>query len=841
MKKWTDRVATGGQSGQEGRAQSAKTRTVKVVAAVCALSLLTVVAGASIGVVTPVAPAAADEITPAPGVTISPIPLPTPTGGVPSIPSIPSLPSGGLPSDLPTSLPSGLPTALPPIKTPDLTPKPPADEPFTETDLNIDVGKSLTIETDATGQIQSNAFNVSTNVSGDGAGTVTVPVGPNRARDVTSFSPLTVEDESIIYDIDNQMPTVENKIASMGQYGGKMPISLKTTITQNGQTVDPNTAKALTGAIEVQWEFKNHTTSTQSISYRGPGGETVTEQAAISVPFGVGLSATFGSGWADVAAPWANTGFAVGQVLAGAVQLKDSSVIAKVTGVADNAKLPELKVKATPKDSTSATSGLYSKGAEIGAEVDDFLSQKGVPLLVKVQGALGQASTGVAAFLDDKVNPILEMTAKLRVNPKQADAKINDTVNQVTQATDALFMLNGVSAGATGEVAQYVAAATSPASQKKIEGLIGEINGAEDLLDDVIKQVKAINDELPALIDGLTTPLKGTEQLVCPGGSGPCDGADVIEGRVIALLPSTCTSGDATRTYLNNNAVEVAAALEAGKAALKGDDKKNLADLQDLLNAQAAGVWDLAACTSGAEGVKKAAPVLISDLPEINEDIGLLLPLLNDVEDGLKVAVRSLTKFAAAMPEINYALDHDCSPKVISNISECGLVQAMQIASDTDKRTAQQVRRGLELIVKDLQVPLNQIFAVANDIGRGSLPLEKTLNDLPGVINELGNGPFGEFTAEVENLAGLASSLTTSASKTVAINNAVDQKFHSGEAFPYGSATGANATTSATYAFTVSAPGASASPIGAIAAFAGVLLLIMLSLAVWLSRRPNAV
>ena len=41
---------------------------------------------------------------------------------------------------------------------PDLTPKPAEDQPFTETNLSVGVGKTLTIAADASGSIQSNAF-----------------------------------------------------------------------------------------------------------------------------------------------------------------------------------------------------------------------------------------------------------------------------------------------------------------------------------------------------------------------------------------------------------------------------------------------------------------------------------------------------------------------------------------------------------------------------------------------------------------------------------------------------------------------------------------------------------
>ena len=90
-------------------------------------------------------------------------------------------------------------------------------------------------------------------------------------------------------------------------------------------------------------------------------------------------------------------------------------------------------------------------------------------------------------------------------------------------------------------------------------------------------------------------------------------------------------------------------------------------------------------------------------------------------------------------------------------------------------------------------------------------------------------------------LEGLAANLTSNASKTAAMNLAIDKKFNTGEGFPYGLATGAGATTSATYAITLGAPAKAPVSPWVMAGLAGVLVLLMLGVAVWLSRRPTAV
>ena len=130
--------------------------------------------------------------------------------------------------------------------------------------------------------------------------------------------------------------------------------------------------------------------------------------------------------------------------------------MAKLSGTADNAQLPQINVKAVPKDSTSATSALYSKGAKIGGTVDDAWPVGVCPAgeAAERSGYSVNRSRGVP---EQNVNPILDMTSKLRVDPKTAEAKLAKTVDQVGQASDYLFLLNEMTENATAKVAGLVA------------------------------------------------------------------------------------------------------------------------------------------------------------------------------------------------------------------------------------------------------------------------------------------------------------------------------------------------------------------------------------------------
>ena len=63
-------------------------------------------------------------------------------------------------------------------------------------------------------------------------------------------------------------------------------------------------------------------------------------------------------------------------------------------------------------------------------------------------------------------------------------------------------------------------------------------------------------------------------------------------------------SGDATRTYLQNNAAAINTALNAAIA--KMSNPANLVTLKNLLQAEAAGTWNASACQTAANGIVAA-------------------------------------------------------------------------------------------------------------------------------------------------------------------------------------------------------------------------------------------
>lgn len=720
--------------------------------------------------------------------------------------------------------------------------------------LDIVVGNALTVTADAKGEVQRNAFAVATNVSGQGQTEVGVPVGPSRMVNVTSFNSLNVDNGTMEYNINSSGEQVQNLLATGGQFQGKMPVEIVTKMTVDGKEVDVNSATKITGQVVVNWEFKNKTTTTETVTYADAAGQMVSEQVAVGVPFTVALKGTFSEGWTNLVAPWANSGFSPGQEITGGGSMGSNGLTLSMSGMADNAELPEMSGSFVPTSANgSITTGL-GKVATAGEKVTGILNGEAVPLLVAVQGGLGKASGEIATLLDKKVNPILNLLSKLRLDPTGVN-KLLDTVGQdLTTGSNILLGANAVVDEGAAQLAGALATATSPSSQAALDALIASLDDVDGKLGTAITVLTEVSTALPevAAILGTKVP-SAVGILLCPSGTGStCTVGQILEADLTGKLASTCNaaygSGSVASTYSGSVPAALTTAianLNAGTSAQQQQGQQ-LQQLQNMLAAQATafaagGFPTQSECTTAAGTVQTSTNGVFESLGQIGNDLAELLPLLKTLDAGLEDVSKALKNIEAKMPAINRALDNPCSPMTISNIENCGLIQALTISANADAQASEQLDAAVIRLVNTLKVPIDELFRIANDLGRAALPLEEQINGLPGVINELANGPLGYFVNGVEDLASLATSLTDGASKIAATNKLVDEKFVAGEGFPYGApATGEGTVTAATYSFTLAEPSTSSTSTAVVVGYSFLLLIAALGASIWLTRRSAA-
>ncbi len=711
---------------------------------------------------------------------------------------------------------------------------------------DVIVGKAVAISTDAAGTTTSQGLYTATNVSGTGSAKVTVPMGPNKPVDLSSFSWLQKQNGSVVYDVQNSGDQVKQLIASGGQFKGQFPVTFSVELLVNGKRVDPKTATSITGDVELTYNFKNHTNEVTPLTYRDANGNQATINANVAIPFSIALDTTLGSGWANVTAPWANNGFSMGEIVTGGTTMMPSALNdwnpnAKLTikAKAQNAKLSSVNIVLIPMSTKAAVTSGLSKGAGAGTKLTQVLEGTGIPLLLEVQGAMGKASGDIAALLKQKVNPILELLSKLSLDPNKANAAVKKGGAVIAGLGDILLGVNAATEGVGAKLSNVLASLSSPDTQKSLDAFVDKLDGLGTNLDLAVEYLPILDAYLQKAAKVLSTQVPEIAvSFVCPGGADSCTVGEAIDAGLVQKLSSTCSVGAATNTLWSGPAY--LAALNKGIAASSGDQKTNLTKLRDLLVAQAAAGIP-GGCTAAANAMEAAVAGLFGSLGEVGDDLNLLLPLLTTLDKGINDTAAGLKKLSAALPRINAALDRPCGARsVFDNLSDCGMIQLLNLVSNANGAASKQLEQRVTNIVTEIEPMITKLFGIANTLGKAALPLERQLNELPAVINQLAYGNVGQLVTGTEGLAGLAEKLTNAASQQVAVNTAIDTKFNAGVGFPYGAASGGGAATTAVYTYKVAAAKVGIASLAVTAGFAIILLLLCGAAAIWLHlRRRN--
>lgn len=695
--------------------------------------------------------------------------------------------------------------------------------------MTVDVAKVVAITSKPDGTPTGQGLYTQTQATGNGTSTVTVPVGTSRPTNLTSFSRLNTEADSIIYSIESSGTEVTQLGASGGKYAGNMPVGVDVDLKVNGEEVDPNTATSFSGNVELTYNFINNTNTRQPITYTDATGNVITEEKNIAIPFAVVFDATFDKGWSQIDAPWADSGFSAGLTLTGTATMKPSILndynpnsSLTVKAFTENASLPSSAVKIQPQSSSGASS-LSSKVAQAGGEVDDALN-KAIPLLAGVESAMGKASGDIAKILDSKVNPILNLLSQLKVNPDKAEAALVAGAADLESGANSFLGINSAIYKYTAEAAQGLANATGPKNQATVAAAIKEINAAAGAIAFASKELPKVTAALTGVATYLGTSVGTTlGPVICPGGATNCTWGEALQGISTDQLVSTCTTGNNTNTVVTANSGQILTTLNAVIAANPTKSwTPNLQTLTNLVTAQSTTAYP-ANCVATSTAVASQVSGLFSNLGELSNALNDLTPLLATLTTDLQQVSAGLTRLLADMPVVH------------SNMTQAAnLLGPVAAAND---RAEVLLDRAILTAIDELKPLIDRLAQTANLIGAAALPLESRLNGLPGLIDALAYGTVGSFVGDAQNIAELSAKLTGSANEAVAVSKAVDAKFNTGEAFPYGVATGDHTSTNAMYSFEIESAVAAQNNRAATAGYALVLLILGAVAAVWLTRK----
>lgn len=736
-------------------------------------------------------------------------------------------------------------------------------------EFEVKVGKSVAVTADASGAYSSAAVYSSTGVAGDGAETITVPMGPNRLTNLSSVEPLQTEGDAVVYDLTNSGDQVQQLVVGGGNFPKReLAATVEVVVKVDGEVIDPSTYDSITGNAEVSYKIINHTASEETIKYVDASGAPQELKTTVAIPFAVHIDVTYGAGWGNIYAPFANGGMSAGQTLSGDTSLgvsasdSDPDGVMTLTARAEDAQLPKAVISITPKDTGGAISTKESL-ADTGAGLDEALNGKAVPMLVDAQRALGEVSVDIDDMLTEKLNPVLNDISKLNLDSDEMNEGIAEGSDTIAEAGSLLFGVNTTLNQAGVLVVGLVDGIVSEESQAQMVELSNKLAATDESLSTVIpileKAAKALKKAGPALgvtvdelVDAETGGLTLEEAvekffrdqglsglllkaamdqtnrvlvqtthfgLYCPEDNqgNPCLGEAsigvILDTWAVQKLDSTCTTGFETADLWSDPKYKlslqkaIADATDPAEKGLLGVLLKNLDTQESVLSGE-----NERACVRAAERTQDALKGLFSELGTVGDGLDDLLPLLRTLQKSLAGTSEGIADFAASMPETRAELN-----RLNSRLTVLAVANG-EGAEVLDGVTTDLVV-GIEPVVTDLSQIVNLLAAAAPD-------LEETLGLLPQLVNEIAYGNIGAFVTGLTSLGDMGAKLSDGASAAAAVNGAVDKRFQSGAGFPYGAAEGPTVGTSAVYTWELAGPEKATASTGERAAFAIVLLLI---------------
>ena len=761
--------------------------------------------------------------------------------------------------------------------------------------LSAVVGETVVVTTDQAGKATPfNVVLVNSQVSGQGQGTLTIPLGEHGTKTM---------------DLTNSTGQVQNSFSLSGPYQPKLPISVVTTVKVNGQSVPADKAYNLTGEVEITYTMTNHTAREQTITYTNVAGQTVTEQAQIPVPFGNEFRVTYGDGWfiedpgkmTQKTVP-GGTGLSTTAILFPLIPGVAGGTTQTVTvkARAQNASLPGTTSNAVALDLRTYDGGLATK---IGPGINNGILRPIDSLLDgalgEIMGAAGLISGWTGSFQSLNVNyvdPLVAEIKKTKLNPDSLNQQLTNLDNGLTQLA-VLLQANQVSAKVVSAELNKAAAFAGvdlAAMVKWFESLITEAGpGATEAAQALTTLSTVMGGLDPATLQQFVTP--GSDMQNWCGAVG---GTSKFYGYDYGLKANS--GADALDKALN----------PVTGVPLTSQERADLTQLQKLLDSQSvgtlptkgafkAGTVDAATTTTlltallKSQGLSQAeakalAQFVVKALGQpgcVNTTMiinGVVLPLANDwasVSGAIPGTIDALNAIAAAStnPAIKKVftgvlkvldgvsrklsngsgctnadivnpiiqgidkygvgqLKAHLGPIVDQMLEHCGLSQIVAFLGGVDGLLGDSLA-SLSTKISGLSADLPKVANAASSVGGIATVAGDVFDAIPrvgGKVDEVVGGITSKVGAAGENATTKVSNYASSLNATVL---AMSERTAAGDGSPYGNATGANASTVSIYQITQEPAAPYTNNWTTALALAVVFLLLAVGLGTFLHRR----
>lgn len=686
--------------------------------------------------------------------------------------------------------------------------------------LDVVVGETVAITVDQNGNpTPFSLYMLNGQVSGNGSGTLELPV----AQDSTSPKDLT-----------SATGAVSNFMQVVGTFGGQMPLTTKTELKVNGETIDPTQGFNLNGDVEITYTVTNNTSRQQAVTYQDMFGVEQTKVVDVPVPFGDSYSVTFGDGW-DITDPGAGTQTTTGSgtqiantfvlfpIVEGVVGGTTQSLTVK--GKAQNASLPNTTHTIVPVKLADYFDG-------VALQLDTLVDNKLLgPLDNVLTGAVSEVvlaaniisgyAGGFSRLSTDYINPLVADVNAIKADP----TAINNTLTKLAEGLVDLGVVLDTNAEAKDDIAALLTG---------LSKVVGK--DLEDTVEWLGQLVNEAGPQAKEAADGLRSLAKILDE-TDPAVLGPAN--DTMTEVCDAVSPSVDYYGPVS-SFLGGNPGIGSSALAAGIKTVSGANKTSLTSLQNALNSQANAslimnsttVWGQidglpipaeaktilkgAACTPVtelAEGI-----VLIADLAPTLEQAALELDLFAEVaasDEAKKVyndVLGALTDISGLLSNAE-CTDADILDPIIAAIekygisgleanaeeivkeifSKCGLAQVMTFFGDLDRALATiltdlgDIVENAEKDIPKITNGIKKVQSLATLAGKAFAAIPVLGGEVGDAVTKAAGGVEGEGEAALAEISGYAGLLE-------ATLKAMNDRGVNGDGAPFGNAFLSNAS-----------------------------------------------
>lgn len=662
-----------------------------------------------------------------------------------------------------------------------------------ENDVEVVNTETVQVYMDAEGKVDSRRVYEQLTLIGEGSVEVINPIEESGLRNLDGFTG---------FDVANGEQTVSTtvngveRLRSVSDFGGDLPLDVKVEYLLNGKAVDPSDIVGESGELDVRYTVTNVTGVDQTVSFPDGKGGLTTETVEVAMPIVGSLTTVAPPNFTNVQSPQANlagdgkggTKLSFTMTLfppIGSASMEFGYTATITDGVVPGSLISALPINPLESPSFRSAGESYESGSATGLQLAMGASTIDENLL-----KLRDGSADLLAGLIKLSDGADELNAGLSGEAAPGARRLADGTGELRAGLHRLDDGAGQLRDGAGDLA--AGAAELKAGANKLSTGAGKVDGGADK---VAQGAGKLDDGATKLSDGADALAKGTGAALT-GSETLEEGLKLISGGLGQLasvegLPKALEGAKALKAGVDEILVKVGTtdqpttllgglqSLETGLAAAQSGSAQLLAGLQQLRGDGSAATPGLVAARGGVDQVQTglndavkpggSLDQLIAGLgivksldcgPACDDFIDLhILPGVQDSKTKLTAANAGLLQVSAGLGNAITGLNTQLIPGMQQ--LNTGITDAKN-GTTTLKNGGVALRAGLVQVqsgIASLQVGLTsavtgitQLSSGAGSAYTGSSALSDGLAQIDGGADALSSGA-GELNAGTGQLA----------------------------------------------------------------------------------------